>query len=184
MFITKLKRKDFLYQPYYCEENIWHLCQHERFKNSYVIFIASKGNAFPMLRQRAMPDPAIPIMWDYHVVLLVLDKPNQILDFDTTLAFSTDIETYFSQSFIKAALLDEGQTPWFRLVPAAEYVERFSSDRSHMKTETGWLAPPPAWTCIGSSKNNLSCFIDMNNEEIGEVLTYEEILMRFAWSME
>ena len=178
--LSTLKREDFLYQPCYCEENIWHLCQHKQLKNSYVIFIASKGDAFPMLNQRAMQNPSIPIMWDYHVVLLVLDEPNQILDFDTTLPFTTDVQTYFSQSFIEKELVDDVHTPLFRLVPASEYVELFSSDRRHMKTESGWLAPPPAWPLIGKAGHNLPDFIDMNNNDIGEVLDYDALLERYV----
>ena len=90
MTLSVLKRKDFLYQPYYCEENIWHLCQNASFKESEVIFIASKGNAFPMMNQRVMTNPSIPVLWDYHVILLVKSEMNnsghnQIVDFDTTL---------------------------------------------------------------------------------------------------
>ena len=51
MQLYRLKREDFAYQTAYCEENIWHLCQQNHFQNSYVIFIFSKGGAFPMLKQ-------------------------------------------------------------------------------------------------------------------------------------
>ena len=81
MSSDELKRTDFLYQPYYCEENIWHLCRNEPLKNSHVIFIASRGDSFPMLNQRVMKDPLIPILWDYHVILLVHSETDQILDF-------------------------------------------------------------------------------------------------------
>ena len=178
--VTTLKREDFPHHPYYCEENIWHLCQHVQFKNSHVIFIASTGDSFPMLCQRAMPNPQTPIFWDYHVILLIQGETNQILDFDTTLAFNNDVETYFSQSFVDNALLEDEHRPLFRLIPASEYVEKFSSNRSHMKTESGWLAPPPPWPPIIKAENNLSAYIDMNDLKIGEVLTYDEMLERFT----
>ena len=179
MPFSSLKREDFPYQPYYCEENIWQLCQHEQFKNSLVVFIASKGDTFPMLNQRAMKDPAIPILWDYHVILIAQADRYQVLDFDTTLPFPVDIKTYLSQSFIDNALLDDALRPWFKIVPAGEYVASFCSDRRHMKTEEGWLAPPPDWPTIGRG-HNLSRYTDMTDTDFGEVLDYNALLTRFG----
>ena len=126
-----------------------------------------------------MQNQSSPILWDYHVVLLVEAETNQILDFDTTLPFCTDVQTYFSQSFISDEVLEVEYRPWFRIIPTGEYVELFSSNRSHMKTESGWLAPPPAWPLIGKSVNNLSEFINMNKSGIGAVLSTDELLARF-----
>jgi len=173
-------REDFAYQAAYCEENIWHLCQQNLLQNSYVIFIFSKGDAFPMLDQRASEHPSLPIFWDYHVVLLVMTENNQIFDFDTSLPFHTDIETYFSQSFIDESLLSDKETPLFRLVPSDEFAKLFSSDRSHMKTPSGWLAPPPDWPPIGESAANLADFIRTIDNQFGELLTYDAVLARFT----
>ncbi|MDA3870471.1 MAG: hypothetical protein PF589_11165 [Gammaproteobacteria bacterium] len=176
MSLNVLKREDFLYRPCYCEENIWQLCQHEQFKNSQVIFIASKGEVFPMLNQRAMVYLLKPVFWDYHVILLAKDERNQILDFDTCLSFSTDVAEYFRNSFMDNALLSADEQPWFRVVPADEYTALFCSDRSHMKTASGWQAPPPSWPPIGNGAHNLSSFTDMNNSTIGEVLSFDAML--------
>ena len=180
MSLSALKREDFLYQAYYCEENIWHLCRSEPFKNSSVVFIASTGDAFPMLKQRAMPDSSRPVYWDYHVVLLVNADTSLIIDFDTTLPFVSEINAYFTQSFIDTTKLADNQKPLFRVVPACDFVDLFSSDRSHMKTADGWLAPPPNWPLIENGVSNLSIFIDMKNTGIGEVLDYETMLARFT----
>jgi hypothetical protein len=174
------KREDFVYQAAYCEENIWYLCQQNHLQNSYVVVIFSKGEAFPMLNQRIAEDPVLPIFWDYHVVLLVMAKNNQIFDFDTTLAFNTDIGSYFCHSFVNESLLSDPEKPLFRLVPSNEFVRSFSSDRSHMKTATGWLSPPPSWPVIGSTGTNLAKFIQANNNQFGELLTYDAMLSRFA----
>lgn len=179
MSLSTLKREDFLYQPCYCEENIWHLCQNEQFKNSYVIFVASKGALFPMLNQRAASYSAMPIFWDYHVILLVPGDKNQILDFDTSLPFCIGFDTYLSQSFIDNDLLTMEETPFFRVLPSAEFIRLFSSDRSHMKTATGWRAKPPNWPPIGNIESNLSKFIDMTNSSIGEIHSYDALLKRF-----
>jgi len=183
MQFNHFKREDFAYQAAYCEENIWHLCQQNPLQNSYVVFIFSKGDAFPILNQRASQHPSLPIFWDYHVVLLVMADNNQIFDFDTTLPFNTDIETYFRQSFIDERLLSDQETPLFRLVPSGEFAKVFSSDRSHMKTPSGWLAPIPSWPCIGNSGNNLSDFIRASENQFGELLTYDSILSRFSYKL-
>ena len=180
MQLHHFKREDFTYQAAYCEENIWHLCQQNQFQNSYVVFIFSKGDAFPMLSQRASGHPTLPIFWDYHVVLLVTSENNQILDFDTTLAFNTDIEPYFSASFVDESLLSDKEIPLFRLVPSGEFARAFSSDRSHMKTATGWLSPPPRWPIIGNVGTNLARFIQANDNPLGELLTYDAMLSRFT----
>jgi len=180
MSSSVLKREDFLYQPYYCEENIWHLCQHAQFKDGYIIFVASTGDSFPMLNQRVMSDPSIPILWDYHVILLLRSETNQILDFDTILPFGVAVDSYFRHSFLDNRLLTAAETPLFRVVPASEFVVSFSSDRRHMKVGEGWRAPPPDWPLIGQSISNLSSFIDMTNNDVGEVLGYDALLQRFA----
>jgi len=185
MTLSALKRNDFLYQPYYCEENIWHLCQNPPLRESEVIFVSSKGDAFPMLNQRVTSNPQIPILWDYHVILLVKSdnndaEHNQIVDFDTTLPFVTDISTYFSQSFLDTKLLRPDEIPFFRIVPANLYSELFSSDRSHMRAGEDWFAPPPPWPLIGNMPSNFYNFIDMTNNTLGEVLSYDAVLSRFS----
>jgi hypothetical protein len=180
MPLQHFKREDFAYQSAYCEENIWHLCQQPYFQNSYVVFIFSNGVAFPMLNQRASEHPAFPVFWDYHLVLLVMNENNQIFDFDTTLPFNTDIGSYFNESFVNESLLSDKETPLFRLIPSDEFITSFSSDRSHMKTPTSWLSPPPSWPIIGNKGTNLAGFIQANGNQFGELLTYEGMLSRFS----
>ena len=180
MQAKQFKREDFAYQSAYCEENIWHLCQQEGFRNSYVVFIFSEGDAFPMLNQRASQHPTLPIFWDYHVILLVMAENNQVFDFDTTLSFNTDIKTYFKHSFVDEGLLTNGQTPMFRLIPSNDFVDTFCSDRSHMRTSSGWFSPPPSWPQIGHSGTNLSKFIQAEDNSFGERLNGYEIIDRFS----
>lgn len=180
MSLTRLDREEFLYTPSYCEENIWHLCQQKFLHNSYVIFIASKGEYFPMLNQQAAKDPLAPVFWDYHVVLLTIGVENRIIDFDTSLSFSTDLKSYLELSFFSSIQLKEEYAPLFRLVSSKEYIAQFSSDRSHMKSKTGWLAPPPNWPIIGNKNSNLEQFTNMNNKEIGEIMNLDDLLVRYS----
>ncbi len=169
--------EDCHYQSCYCEENIWHLCQHPVCTESTVIFIASHGGMFPMLYQKAMSDPTTPILWDYHVILLLAGQPAHILDFDTILPFCTELGTYLPQSFLPEKSVAPEYRPYFRLIPAQAYLREFRSDRSHMRTEDGgWNSPPPDWPPIGNGGSNLARFIDMQDHSIGEVLSYNQLL--------
>ncbi|MGB0846060.1 MAG: hypothetical protein ACPGSM_05015 [Thiolinea sp.] len=181
--MTLPAEEDCLYQSCYCEENIWHLCQHPACNGSTVVFIASQGEMFPMLCQKAMSDPATPVCWDYHVILLLPGKPSRILDFDTALPFCTELNTYLHRSFPQVDFLPAEYQPYFRLIPTAEFISTFRSDRSHMRTATGWSAPPPDWPIIGSGGSNLTDFRTMteknhqhNASAIGKVLSFQEML--------
>jgi hypothetical protein len=134
-----------------------------------------------MLNQRTSGHLDVPIFWDDHVVLLVLGENNQIIDFDTMLAFNTDIDTYFSAAFINESLLLNEDTPLFRLVSSDEFVRTLYSDRSHMKTENGWISPPPpSWSTIRDIGTNLAKFLQTNHNQFSELLTYEAMLNRFT----
>lgn len=171
-------RDDYPYQPRYCEENIWHLCQRPEFHNSDVIVIAAKSKFFPMFCQRAAESPDEPILWDYHLVLLwhAGQGAHYILDFDTTLPFCTPVGEYFQQSFIDEKRLRPAFVPLFRIVSAQEYAASLLSDRRHMKTAAGWLAEPPPWPPTSMTASNLRKFTDMNDPEYGRILTASQLL--------
>mgnify|MGYP000312495299 CR=1 FL=1 len=168
--------KPLKYQPNYCEENIWHLCQHRKYLGGKVIFISSLGNYFPMLCQKGGKEIDQTIFWDYHVILL---KEGKIFDFNSTLSFSTPIKDYFEQSFIEDFLLMPHQAPKFRVLDAEEYIRLFLSDRRHMKANSTWISPPPSWPPISETSSNLERFTDMRDLEIGDVLTASQVLERF-----
>lgn len=161
------------YQPFYCEENIWHLCQHPDYLNGHVVFIASYGDYLPMLCQQGCDNPGELIFWDYHVVLL---NHGNIYDFNTTLPFASKAADYFSQSFIDENMMSPLQVPMFRVIPTNEFVATFKSDRSHMKTTDGWSAEPPDWPLICETTSNLDRFADMGDLEFGQVLTASDLL--------
>lgn len=161
------------YQPFYCEENIWHLCQHPDYLDGEVVFIAGYGDYFPMLCQQGSENQGSLVFWDYHVVLL---KDGNIHDFNTTLPFSSGVNDYFAQSFIDENRLSPLQVPVFRVIPADEFVTAFQSDRSHMKTSEGWSAEPPEWPLISELSSNLGQFANMGDLKFGQVLSASELL--------
>lgn len=173
------EREHYRYQPSYCEENIWHLCQQPEFQHSDVIVMASKGRFFPIRCQRKANTPTEPLLWDYHVVLLwhVAPDARYILDFDTTLAFCTPIADYFRQAFLDESLLKPRFVPLFRVMPSKEYAEKLLSDRRHMRDEYGWLVEPPPWPPTSITESNLHKFTDMSDADYGRILTATQVLM-------
>ncbi len=156
----------FRYWPYFCEENIWHLCADRSVpvpvEERRVLFIAGVRGRFAMRRQRAGGDG--PILWDYHVVLRGRDR---IWDLDTTLGLPAPFDDWVRASFLP---LYRDFIPRFRVVDAAVYLDRFASDRSHMVGPDGLpLKPHPPWPPIGAGMT-LPRFIDMDHPFVGEVL--------------
>lgn len=160
------------YQPFYCEENIWHLCQHPQYLGGHVIVISAYGDFFPMFFQKTGQGKHQLIFWDYHVVLL---QDGKIHDFNSTLSLSTPSQNYFAHSFADEARLKPLQIPYFRVLSSKDYVESFASDRRHMKTQSGWNAPPPDWPLISATSSNLKQFTDMRDTTFGEVLNQAEV---------
>lgn len=153
------QRNRYRYTAYFCEENIWWLV-HDLVKQGIdparmqvLLFSGPKQFVF-MLNQQAMPAGQAQA-WDYHVVLLVEDEPgigSLILDFDTRLPFACDLDTYLAGSFPNPADLPPTMQAWVRSIPADSYLERFSSDRSHMRgviPETEFPDYPPIHPATG-----------------------------------
>jgi hypothetical protein len=139
-----------LYQPFWCEENIWHLAQNpatvadERF----VLLITGAKAEVACWQQRSGVD-GVPVLWDYHVVLATRSERWQIWDLDGRLGFPVPAETWLGSTFPCPDLVPARFQPRFALIPAADYVQSFGSDRAHMRGPDGrWLQPPPPWPAI------------------------------------
>jgi hypothetical protein len=169
-------------QPFYCEENIWHLCQEPLFasKTCHVVFISNLERAVPMWNQRA--GRGKPIVWDYHVILLV-ESPLEVWDADTALGFPTHLFDYLEGSF--HPYVESPFAPSFRVVRAEQFVDVFASDRSHMQRADGsFRKPPPSWPMIGKpgTASNLTHFIDMEHKFVGDVLSLPDLREKFLAS--
>jgi hypothetical protein len=168
----KLNDSHLKYCPYYCEENIWHLCQNESLlaHSRKVVFISNKNQCVAIKNQKS----GNPVYWDYHVVLLFKDASWKIADFDTLLPFPCVAKEYLSGSFIA----DETST--FRVVDADYYTKHFASDRRHMINQDGvYLQQPPPWEKIGSGFN-LWDFVDVSNSEHGQLYDLNEMYVEFC----
>ncbi|MEE2900706.1 MAG: hypothetical protein VYC39_00160 [Myxococcota bacterium] len=189
------------YQAYFCEENIWHLA---RRISGVVLFISNSQNQFAIWKQKLAEqekqesfgrDMAY-IMWDYHVVLAhgpqetsrfenlsqyITQQDCLIYDFDSILRSPCPAKHYFSESFpVEKYSTSTDFRPLFRIIEGKEYVERFWSDRSHMKNERQeWSASPPSWPCIMSKENaplRLSELLNFQEQQNTRLFRLEDFL--------
>jgi len=152
------------YWPFFCEENIWHLCSNRDavdgpIEGRRVVFVSNARKQVAMRHQRAWGGG--PVVWDYHVVLLAAGK---LWDLDTTLWFGIPPEHWLEKSLVAAP-----PEPRFRVVDAAAYATSFASDRSHMIGADGRpLKPLPPWPPVGKG-TNLMRFVNMVKPFLGEL---------------
>lgn len=168
-----MKRDDCLYKAFYCEENIWKLCQQPRFEDleSYVCVITNKAQCCAFLAQRASVTEKGFLTWDYHVILLAKERKNWLVyDLDTQLAFPISLEVYLDRSF--PSIFPAEYRPLFRLVCPRRFRTEFRSDRSHMLNDNGdYAAPIPSWEPPGQGEGptNFADLIDPVNPEWGKL---------------
>jgi hypothetical protein len=162
------------YCPYFCEENVWHLCSDREtiagpMEERRVVFVSNARKQVAIRHQRA--GAGGPVVWDYHVVLLAAGR---LWDLDTTLGLGISPAQWLTESFITGPL-----EPRFRVIDAPEYVTSFASDRSHMIGPDGRpLRPMPPWPPIGTGMN-LMRFVDLVEPFLGEVTDAEGLRRRF-----
>lgn len=140
-----------LYQPFWCEENIWHLAQDPATAGDerLVVVIVGAGAQVACWQQKAGVSGA-PILWDYHVVLATRSGEDwRLWDLDGCLGFPIAARTWLETTFPSPQLVPARFQPRFGLIPADDFVSTFGSDRSHMRAADGtWQQPPPPWPPI------------------------------------
>ena len=173
----------FLYWPFYCEENIWHLCDHSavRDQDPQVLLVSNESRSVALWNQRLSPGPGLPVLWDYHVVLSCRSPGGwEIWDLDSDLPCPCPADLYLRRTFPALAVPNPDIEPLFRRVPAARYRDSLATDRRHMRDASGeYSQPPPPWDPIGVGSNLLR-FLDMRNELHGEVLDLRSLVLHLA----
>lgn len=169
----------FAYAACYCEENVHLLARDPRVgapvEERRALFVTNRARSVAVWSQRA----GDPVVWDYHVVLLARSGPGgrwEAWDLDTTLGLPVPLERWLGGSFRPGT--PERLAPRLRLVSAAEYLARFSSDRSHMLDGRGRpRAPRPPWPPIWQEREgmNLLRFVDLERPFVGAVLGLDEL---------
>ncbi|ORX91711.1 hypothetical protein K493DRAFT_49203 [Basidiobolus meristosporus CBS 931.73] len=123
---------------------------------------------------------------DYHVILVWKGAASLVYDFDSILPFPCPFKEYCENTIPSAIPLPDIFHRNYRVISAAAYLATFASDRSHMRTESGWIKQPPTYEPIFTqeSRMNLPVFIDMINNlqsnAYGKVLKEEEFLEYFG----
>jgi hypothetical protein len=182
------------YQPYYCEENVWWLCQapelHEVERR--VVFITNRGRSCHLCAQRAGDVAAGvgrgEVVWDYHVVLFTAQKGGwQVWDQDSLLGMPVMARRYLASTFARTPMLPKRFWPMFRVVAADDFLRLFSTDRRHMRRADGsYLQPPPPWPAPRPANmaeaHTLPRFIDLAEAAplFGDVLDLAEAERRFT----
>lgn len=138
----------------------------------------------PIKKQKASHRQDGKVLWDYHVIFLyqTSESGTLVYDLDITLNFPCDLKQYFEESTKDNKSLKPEHHRLFRVIPAAEYLKTFASDRLHMLTPDGhWKAPPPSYPPIKTEEcsDNLQEFISMEENGHGVVLSLSEFLKRF-----
>lgn len=175
------------YHAFYCEENIWHLCQAPRFADRprRVVFVSNPKRQVVLFAQRAA-GPEGYVVWDYHVVLLIGPRPGprpgdaggwQIHDLDCTLGAPLPLERWLRASFPHVGRAEPTWDPHFRVIDGPTWVAAFASDRRHMRDGERWHVDPPPWPPIGRG-HNLFDWVEMPE---GDPAVYDLPRLRAAF---
>ena len=179
------------YAPCFCEENVWKICEKVRRTNPgelskcYAVFVSNQKQVVPLWRQKAGKDEEKLVIWDYHVIFLYImpDERCLVYDLDSDLPFPTYFHKYVTETFRTDAILNAEYHRFFRVVSASVFLQKFASDRRHMKKADGtWMKSPPNYPCIQTAdcKHNLDDFISMDERVgVGEVMSLKEFVKKF-----
>ncbi|XP_067942484.1 protein N-terminal glutamine amidohydrolase-like [Watersipora subatra] len=165
--------EDYKYTKCYCEENVWFLCKdlpETALYSANVVFISNAEKKCPLWHQKA-GERNLPVVWDYHVILVRREEKHfWVYDLDTTLPFPCEFGQYSSLALRQEDTMKSEYHRLFRIVKAAEYLQHFASDRSHMWKDGRWLAEPPLYPPIQTQEhsNNLQLYTNMSKDIAGE----------------
>ncbi|KAM3171836.1 hypothetical protein ACTXT7_015788, partial [Hymenolepis weldensis] len=159
----QISRDQCIYTSQYCEENVYKLIEFIKENRNpseiYAVFISNRSKKVPLFFQRNCRSSDGLAVWDYHVIVILrlnLDAQFQVYDLDTTLDFPCDASEYWSLALRPNSLYRREFYRFFRIIDAEMYLQHFSSDRSHMRTADGWLAPPPNYDPISTTESTHS----------------------------
>lgn len=173
-----LSRSEYLYTPFYCEENVYMLAKRlaetgaADVADLTAVFISNPTRSVPLWRQKAGKGHEGLVVWDYHVIL-VQSRPGGeavVWDLDSLLPFPTLLQVYWREGLCNGLASPVRLRPpyprLYRLVSMRTLLRCFASDRSHMRhAGTGeWLEVPPPYEAITAedgATNNLHEYITM-----------------------
>lgn len=149
-----------------------------------VLFISNHHRTVPLWKQKSGRGD-LPVVWDYHVILLRSGPGLEpfIFDLDSVLDFPCSLQEYSTLALRSDDDLHPQYHRMIRSVPAELFLQKFSSDRSHMKKPDGsWSMPPPSYPPIQTpeASSNLDSFIQMKQDQgLGRVQTLQDFMVQF-----
>ncbi|BGP13586.1 Protein N-terminal glutamine amidohydrolase [Rhodosporidiobolus nylandii] len=195
--------------PYYCEETVFMLLASlqptppshppPRLFAAFISNPARHALLFQQKASRAGEEQGYYVIWDYHVVALRVEGGRvDVLDRDSRLGERVELADYVHQTFrpdlFEEDVLDPSLQSRIRLVPAADFLANFASDRSHMPVPPYPAIQGGAAKARGETHNLWTRWLDMrlpsekgeseSREEekgFGVVLESPEELLRFTW---
>lgn len=106
-------------------------------QDAFVVFITNKSRAVDLYNQKLGINGFC--SWDYHVVAVerIFEHQQQrtpkiirVYDLDSLLPLPVELDVYLVNTFFESeSFIDSGNQPLFRVIEAAAFVRRFSSDR-------------------------------------------------------
>lgn len=170
------------YHPFYCEENVWHLCrQLTAIKTDvHAVFVTNAAGQVPTAWMRAADQVGGIVVWDYHV--FATTSGTHVWDVDCVLGYPLQMDIYLQACFPPD--LPEPYQPFFRPIPAKKFLADFTSDRRHMQRRDGsWIHPPPPWPTIGANRRGtqLADILNLHNPSWGPVLSRKAIAKRLPF---
>ncbi len=166
--LTEAWRRARDHQPFFCEENVLRLLTSGALPEpSAAVFVTNAQRCVPMWGQRAAISD--PIEWDYHVTAL-LPQHGLVVDLDDRTQVARPIKAWLEHAFRRDT--PPQRQPRFRIVPRADLLATFSSDRSHMRNDQGQpLRPFPSWPAPLQPQlgHTLMRFLDLDDDIAGVV---------------
>ncbi|KAI9120546.1 hypothetical protein K1719_007579 [Acacia pycnantha] len=145
----------FHHTPYYCEENVYSLCNKlcaDRIADAdgsdlFVVFISNEKKQIALWHQKASKRADGIVLWDYHVICIQRRRGGEsplVWDLDSSLPFPSPLASYVLETIRPSFQLFPDYNRLFRIVHAPVFLRCFASDRRHMKDPDGkWIAEPP-----------------------------------------
>mmetsp|Transcript_12373 Transcript_12373/g.34754 ORF Transcript_12373/g.34754 Transcript_12373/m.34754 type:complete len:238 (+) Transcript_12373:766-1479(+) len=169
-----LRKLDCEYTACYCEENVFKLLQKLSSSTAdgdpgelYAVFLSNRERQVEIWCQQIGRPPHGHVMWDYHVILLQCKtsagrRSCNVWDLDSTLPFPAALSLYHNCALRPPKYSER----LYRVVPSAEMLRNFASDRSHMLDARGVFmqAPPNYPPLVSASQQTMTLpkFLDFS----------------------
>ncbi|PPR04977.1 hypothetical protein CVT24_010435 [Panaeolus cyanescens] len=165
---------DRVYTGFYCEENVYLLCQrflkdakiHEHWQ-PFVMFISNENKTVALWNQKNGREEGTPVVWDYHVVLVIRPR-NMEIGVDTEMDSVPEGESwvYDMDSRLESPCPWNGRFSGTIVIQTKSWAVYFNGTfPEDMNADGSYIAPPPSYAPLQKTSNLMSCFVDVKMQE-------------------